>query len=133
MFLAIDESVLLRNVGGERIAAEQLEDLAELAANNPRVTVRVVSLTQPQGAIVGTLSSFVLMSLSDDDTDDSILYRERFREDYIDHDPERIGPYRDAFERLWEAALPEEATLRAIRAAALQRQVHLDRLPASGE
>jgi transcriptional regulator with XRE-family HTH domain len=127
-YLVIDEAVLLRNIGGDRIVAEQLEDLAEVAANNPRVVVRIVPLTEGHSARIGMLGPFTLMSLSDDE-DDSVLYREAFIDDHLDHDIEVIRPFRDAFERLWELSLPEAATVRAIQAASLQHQVRLDRLP----
>lgn len=128
-FLVIDESVIQRNVGGARTTAEQLEHLAEVATR-PKVNVRIVPLEEGKGATIGMLGNFVLMNLSDDDADDSVLYRERFTADDIDHDPEKIRPYRDAFENLWKLSLPEDASLRAIRAAATALRARLDRLPA---
>jgi hypothetical protein len=57
--------------------AEELEDLAEVATDR-HVFIRVVPLEENKGAIIGSLGNFMLMSLSNDDTDDSVLYRERF-------------------------------------------------------
>jgi transcriptional regulator with XRE-family HTH domain len=131
-YLVIDESVIWRNVGSSRLMADQLEDLLEVATN-PRVSIRVMPRWRSMGAIVGAMGNFVLMSLSDDDADDSVLYRERFITDGIDHDPKEIGPYRDAFEKLWELSLPEEATLRLIRLYALELRVQQDRPPAVDE
>jgi transcriptional regulator with XRE-family HTH domain len=129
-YLVIDESVILRNVGGVRITAEQLEDLAEVAAH-PKIFIRVSPLDQSMGAIIGTLGNFMLMRLSEeDDQDDTVLYRERFNADDIDHDPEKIRPYRDAFEHLWELSLPEESSLQLIQAAAAGLRARLARLPA---
>lgn len=113
-FLVIDESVIRRNVGGSAVMAEQLEDLAEVAGL-PQIFVRIVPWEESLGAIIGTMGNCTLTSLSDDDADDSVLYRERFNADDIDHDPEKIRPYRDAFETLWKLSLPEDATLRLIR------------------
>ncbi|MFI6076554.1 helix-turn-helix domain-containing protein [Actinoplanes sp. NPDC051343] len=115
-FLVIDESVIMRNVGGAALMAEQLDDLAEVSSRS-NVFVRVLPLSESRGAIIGMLGNFVLMSLSSDDADE-VLYRERSRTDDIDHDPDKIRPYRDAFEDLWKLSLSEEATLRLIRAAA---------------
>jgi transcriptional regulator with XRE-family HTH domain len=128
-YLVIDESVIMRFVGDARTTAEQLEDLAEVATH-PKVFVRIVPLEESKGAIIGTLGNFVLMNLSDDDADDSVLYRERYSADEIDHDPEKIRPYRDAFENLWKLSLPEDASLRLITAAAYKRRTQLDRQPA---
>ncbi|MEU4240417.1 helix-turn-helix transcriptional regulator [Actinoplanes sp. NPDC026619] len=131
-YAVLDESVILRNVGGPRITAEQLEDLADVATR-PNIFVRVVPLDEGKGAIIGSLGSFVLMILSDDDAEDTVLYRERFITDGIEHDPELIRPYRDGFEDLWKLSLPEDATLRLIRLRAAALRVELDRLPATGE
>jgi transcriptional regulator with XRE-family HTH domain len=131
-YLVIDESVIMRNVGGIRDTAEQLEDLAE-TATHPRVSVRVVPLDEGKAVKIGLLGSFSLMNLSDDDTEDSVLYRERFVEDGLDHDPEKIRPYRDAFEELWKLSLPEDASLRLIQAKAADLRARLDRLPAVAE
>jgi transcriptional regulator with XRE-family HTH domain len=131
-YLVIDESVILRNVGGVRITAEQLEDLAEVAAH-PKIFIRVIALDQSMGAIIGTLGNFMLMRLSEDDQDDTILYRERYNADDIDHDPEKIRPYRDAFEDLWDLSLPEEASLQLIQAAAAGLRARLARRPADAD
>jgi hypothetical protein len=128
-YLVIDESVILRNVGGVRSTAEQLEDLAE-TATLPKVSVRVVPLDEPKFVKIGVMGSFSLINLSDDDADDSVLYRERFIDDELDHDAEKIRPYRDGFEELWKLALPEDASLRLIQAKAADLRARLDRLPA---
>jgi transcriptional regulator with XRE-family HTH domain len=128
-YLVIDESVILRNVGGIRNTAEQLEDLAETAIL-PKVSVRVVPLDEPKFVRIGVMGIFSLINLSDDDADDSVLYRERFIDDELDHDAEKIRPYRDGFEELWKLALPEDASLRLIQAKAADLRTRLDRLPA---
>jgi transcriptional regulator with XRE-family HTH domain len=116
-YLVLDESVIMRNVGGAALMAEQLDDLAK-TSNRPHVYIRVVPLSESRGAIIGMLGSFMLMSLSNEDADDAVLYQEQSRTDDIDHDPDKIRPYRDAFEDLWKLSLSEGATLRRIRAAA---------------
>jgi transcriptional regulator with XRE-family HTH domain len=130
-YAVLDESVILRHVGGVRTTAEQLEDLAEVATR-PNVFLRLLALDESKGAIIGTLGGFILMILSDDDTEDSVLYRERFRADDIDHDADQIRPYREGFENLWKLSLPEEASLRRIRLQAAALRVQLDRPSASG-
>jgi uncharacterized protein DUF5753 len=131
-YLVIDESVIRRTVGGDLMMAEQLEDLANTVVH-PRIFVRIVPLDVSQGAIIGTLGDFVLMSLSDEDADDSVLYRERFDADQIDQDAEAIRPYRETFEDLWKLSLPEDTSLRLISYVAQGLRVRLDRLPAVDE
>jgi len=110
------------------VMAAQLEDLAEVATH-PNVFIRIAPLDESKGAMIGTMGSFVLMSLSEDDADDSVLYREHYRDEFIDHDPDKIRPFRDAFESLWKLSLPEEATQRLITAAAAALRSRADRLP----
>ncbi|WP_127503920.1 helix-turn-helix domain-containing protein [Actinoplanes solisilvae] len=131
-YLVIDESVLLRTVGDDLLMAEQLEDLAKVAAH-PHIFLRIVPLDESEGAIIGTFGNFQLMSLSDEDADDTVLYRERHTSDRIDHDVDEIRSYRDAFESLWMLSLPEDASLRLISYAALGRRVRLDRRPVKGQ
>jgi transcriptional regulator with XRE-family HTH domain len=130
-YLVIDEGVIKRPVGGDLLMAEQLEDLAALATR-PRIFIRIVPFDASRGAIIGSFGNFKLMNLSDEDADDTVLYRERLTTDRIDHDAEEIRPYREAFESLWKLSLPEEASLRLIEHAAMGFRVRLDRQPAVG-
>jgi transcriptional regulator with XRE-family HTH domain len=106
----LDESVLMRRVGGLKTTAEQLETILR-AARRPRVHVRVVPFAK--GGYLGALSPFQILDLSDDDQD-AVLYRETFGGDEVVHDPEEVGFHRGVFERLWEASLSEDATLTRI-------------------
>lgn len=132
-YLVLDESVILRNIGGARIMAEELEDLAEVAATSPKVKIRILPLEESNYAAIRSSGNFVVMNLSDDDADDAVLYRERFTVDDIEHDPKMIRPYRDAFENLWKHSLSEDASLRLITATAWHLRVRLDRRPAVSE
>ncbi|NMO51212.1 helix-turn-helix domain-containing protein [Actinoplanes sp. TBRC 11911] len=125
-YLVLDESVILRIFGGTRLAAEQLEHLAEVATR-PKVFIRIIPLEQSQGAAIRMSGTFVVMNLGDDDADGAVLYRELFTADHIDHDPEKIRSYRNAFEELWKLSLPEDASLRLIRAKAADLRARLDR------
>ena len=112
--------------------AEQLEDLAEMAAL-AHIFVRILPLDVSRGAIIGSIGHFVLMNLSDEDVEDGVVYSERLYEDQIGHDAQVILPYREAFEDLWKLSLPEDASLRLISYVAQGLRVRLDRLPATGE
>jgi transcriptional regulator with XRE-family HTH domain len=108
--LILDESVIKRRVHNAEVTAEQLEDLAELA-QRPDVHVRLVPLTR--GAYMQTLGAFQILSLAGDD-DEAVLYREAFLRDEIIHDRAEVIFHREAFENLWDEALSEDATRRAI-------------------
>jgi transcriptional regulator with XRE-family HTH domain len=120
--LILDESVLKRRIGGLKIAAEQLEAIAEVA-QRPPVHIRVVPLAR--GAYMGALGPFQILDLSDA-IDDSVLYRETYDRDEVIYDASEVEFHRNAFEALWKVSLNEEATLRAITAEAALLRSKLD-------
>lgn len=124
-YLVLDESVLMRRIGGTRLMAEQLMDLVAVA-EHPNILIRVMPLRESRGAIMGTAGAFTLINLSDD-ADDDVVYWESFREDSLLRDPGKIRPYRTAFEQLWKLSLPEDASLRLINANATALRSELDR------
>jgi len=119
--LILDESVIMRRVGGAKIMAEQLEDLVEVA-QQPNVRIRIVPLDR--GARVGNVGSYQIMSLGDDD--DVALYREALDRDSVTYDQDENDIYREVFEKLWEQSFSEAATLRAITAEAARLRSSLD-------
>jgi transcriptional regulator with XRE-family HTH domain len=119
----LDESVLKRRIGGLKTTAEQLETIVQ-AARRPRVCIRVVPFAR--GGYMGALGPFQILDLSDD-YQDAVLYRETFSGDEVVHDPEEVSFHRGVFERLWDASLTEDATLRAIVAEAALLRSELDR------
>jgi transcriptional regulator with XRE-family HTH domain len=122
--LVLDESVLVRNIGGRKIMAGQLEALAE-AAERPNVYVRVVPFDT--GGLLGLLGPFVLIDLDEEDEEDAVLYRESWNSDEIIHDAKDVNEHRGYFETLWEQSLPEDASLRLINAQAGLLRSALDR------
>jgi transcriptional regulator with XRE-family HTH domain len=124
-YLILDESVLGREIGGLEVMAEQLEQLAQIA-ERPDVHIRVIPLTQ--GAVLGLVGHFTVLDLSDDDSDDAVLYRESFTGDAIEHDPKEVKAHREMFERFWRESLDEEKTIRAINAVAASLRARIDRI-----
>jgi transcriptional regulator with XRE-family HTH domain len=123
--LILDESVLKRRIGGPKITAEQLEWIAEVA-RRPNVHIRVVSFEQ--GAYIGALGPFQLLDLSNEDDNETVLYREIYNRDEIIHDADEVHFHRDAFEDLWRMSLNEDETLRAIVTEAALLRSQLDRV-----
>jgi transcriptional regulator with XRE-family HTH domain len=118
--LILDESVILRRLGSAELMAGQLEDLAVVAAR-PHISIRIVPMDQ--GAFLSHHGAFTVLDLG---SDDAVLYRERYEEDSITHDPREITAYRRNFEEAWQKSLNEEATLRRITARAMTLRASLD-------
>lgn len=119
--LVLDQSVLLREVGGARIMAEQLQDLLEVM-RRPKVMVRIVPFDS--GAHLAMLNPFILIDLGDEEN--AVLYREAQLADEIEESAERTRLYRQRFERLWEASLSEDATARMVEASVARLLSGLD-------
>lgn len=84
---------------------------------------RVVPLVA--AAQLAMLNEFIIIDLGDED-ENAVLYREAQLEDQIDESPEMVRLYRGRFERMWNAALSEEATVRRIEARAAAMISSLD-------
>ena len=123
--LVLDESVLGRNVGGTKLAADQLEALAE-AAHLPNVHIRVVPLDR--GGILGLLGPFIIVDLGAGDPEDAVLYRESWSNDVLIHDAKEVRDHHAYFEVLWRQSWSEDVTLRLIEARATMLRSSLDRI-----
>jgi len=123
-FLVLDEGVIKRRFGGLKATAEQLEDIADLARQD-RLHIRIVPFAR--GTDMVAMGSFQIVSLAHDDS--SVCYTEFHKTDEILHDPVEVRTYREAFETLWDMALSEAATLRAIVAEAAILRASQDHEP----
>jgi transcriptional regulator with XRE-family HTH domain len=121
--LILDESVLKRQIGGRKVTAEQLEVVANVA-RRPNVHIRVVPLEK--GGYMGALGPFQILDLSDENDEDAVLYRERYNDDEVIHDPNEVRHLREAFEDLWEVSMTEEKALEAIAAEVERLRSQLD-------
>jgi transcriptional regulator with XRE-family HTH domain len=120
--VVLDESVLHREVGGAKVMADQLEELATFM-HHPHVTVRVVPLADAGPATM--IGAFTVFDLGDEEN--AILYRETPLTDDIVHSSEIVQRYRTMFEQMWEVSLSEEASARRITAQAANLISSLDR------
>jgi transcriptional regulator with XRE-family HTH domain len=120
--LILDESALVRQLGGVAVMAGQLRSLLEVA-RRPNVRVRVLPFEE--AAILALLGPFTLMDLGEEEN--AVLYRESVLGDSIDHTGEVVRRHRRYFEHMWEIALTEEASRRQIEARATVMLASLDR------
>lgn len=102
--LIMDESVILREVGGPAVMAEQLQRLlAEIDAR--RLAVRILPLTE--GGVIAPIGSFTVIDL---DGESALIYRESFLRDEIVHASSEVEVHRRNFDRFWQDAFPEEVS-----------------------
>ena len=118
--LLLDESVMLREVGGPAAMSEQLYDLVALGRAG-RIRVRVAPLAHTIPYFIGL---FIIYAR---DSEDIALYRESALGDEIVYSSDVILPHRDLFDRIWDTTLTEEASIDMVeaRAATLRAAAHL--------
>lgn len=112
--VVLDESVLHRPIGGLAVMAHQLDELGRFIAETP-LRIKILPFVAA-ASVLAFFSPFALHSL---DGDQSVLmYREWPGQDEIVRIPAEIDSYRNVFERMWTAALPEDESSELIRARA---------------
>ncbi len=111
--LVLDESVVLRRVGGSAVMAAQLRLLLEMI-QTANLYVRIIPLAD--GALVGQLGNFIVLDLEGDEN--AILYREVPPDDIIRDTHDVVQQYRQAFEHMWGVALSIEDSVSFIDAHA---------------
>jgi transcriptional regulator with XRE-family HTH domain len=115
-FLILDESVLLREVGGPKVMSEQLYQILRLIEETS-IQVRVVPFAA--AASIALLGPFIMVDLGSDQN--SILYRESHLIDEIVHSPRTLARHRTVFEQLWALGLNDKDSAQMIndRASAM--------------
>ena len=116
----LDESVLIRNIGGRRVLAEQLEKLA-LLCDRKNVIIRIAPLAESAMTFLGT---FILLTL---DEGNEILYHEELTSDEVIHTPVQVRRFRERFERLWDRALDPPTSRELIRSRTAELYALLER------
>jgi transcriptional regulator with XRE-family HTH domain len=104
LWVVIDEGVLHRQVGGEKVMYEQLQYLAE-ASLRPNITVEVVPFSA--GAHSGLLGACVVADLNDSSR---VAYLETMAEGYIVESPSVISSIMLTLDTLRSEALPRSAS-----------------------
>ncbi|MEV0981453.1 helix-turn-helix transcriptional regulator [Streptomyces sp. NPDC049915] len=111
LWAVVDESVLLRVLGGKDVMREQLEHLIEMA-ERPNVTVQVVPLDVTDAsapAIPITYLRFDGLDLPD------VVYLEHIRSANFLEDRDETEEYRFALDRLADEALKPRETIELLR------------------
>ncbi|MGW5169963.1 helix-turn-helix domain-containing protein [Streptomyces nodosus] len=117
LWAIVDESVLLRVLGGTEVMREQLEHLVE-TARLPHVTVQIVPLDVTNAsapAIPVTYLRFGGLDLPD------IVYLEHIRSAHFLEDREETEEYRVVLDRLADEALDPRASMALLRRTLKER------------
>jgi transcriptional regulator with XRE-family HTH domain len=107
--LALDQSVLYRDVGGPVVFAGQLEQLLD-DHRAGRIDLRIVPFRVP--AIVALGLPFSVMSLDGDD--DSVLYRESHLIDELVTTSEKVQRHLQLFDLLWHQSFSKKESERLL-------------------
>jgi transcriptional regulator with XRE-family HTH domain len=104
----LDEAVIRRLMGDDRVKAEQISKLVEMAGR-PTVTIEVIAFSA--GLYRGLGETFTLLEFRDTE-DDDVLYFENAR-DYLSSrdNTEEVKPYREMFEDLRKRSMGVKRSL----------------------
>lgn len=108
-YLIIDESVVMRQVGGPSVMTEQLRNVIE-SSSTPQAIIRVLPLAR---SMLSMLGAFTIFDLGDEEN--AVLYRESALRDEIVHSSDQIGHHRQIFEQMWHESLSESDSVRLMR------------------
>jgi transcriptional regulator with XRE-family HTH domain len=109
LWLVLDETVLMRPIGGDEVMAAQFDRLIEAAAR-PGITIQVIPLAT--GAHAGLDSSFTILSFP---TGPDIAYSEDSATGHFHERPELVKALAESYEALRVYALPPTTSLEMIR------------------
>ena len=110
----LDEAVIHRLAGSPAVTSRQLKHLVELA-ELPTVTIQVVPFTA--GFHPGMKGPFKIIEF-DDTPDESVVFLEGPREDFIGDDPEETTRYLETFKHITRMALGPSDSVELLRKAA---------------
>jgi hypothetical protein len=110
---ALDEAVLLRRVGGDRVMAAQLDHLIDVAGR-PTVRLAVLPLSLPGHPGLG--GNFELLEFAGNE-DDDIVFIESPTSEFLLRDEHDRMPIRRTMRRLLETGLSGDDAVKAIKKA----------------
>ncbi len=112
LFVLLDESVLMRPIGGAEVFTEQLREMHRLASAG-RINLRMVPYVL--NAPVTNNATFDLLSLGENDSEGMLLYHENGLTDEAIETKSTTERHRARFDRVWHEALSEADTIDFVR------------------
>lgn len=122
--LILDESVVMREVGGALGMAEQLKAILSLIKSG-RIHVRILPLRE--GAPFSVYGAFYIFDVETEEN--ALFYQESVRGDMILQGTDQVAEYRACFDLMWSISLDEAASVRLMEAYAARMLASLDRTP----
>ena len=113
LFVLLDESVLMRPIGGTEVSTDQLKELHRLATSDV-IRLRMVPFTL--AAPVTNNASFDLLSLDAHDADSMLLYHENGLTDEVIETKSTTRRHRNRYDLVWQQAMNESDTIDYIQA-----------------
>ncbi|MEW2633040.1 helix-turn-helix transcriptional regulator [Streptomyces sp. NPDC048389] len=110
LWAVIDESVLMRSVGGTQVMREQLLHLVAMM-QRPRVTLQVAPLEVTASVGVGTGVTYLRFALGDLK---DVVYIEHLTGSTFSQKPQAVEQYRDMLDRLGACALTPKQSVELI-------------------
>ncbi|MFI1016720.1 helix-turn-helix domain-containing protein [Streptomyces sp. NPDC020965] len=111
LWAVIDESVLMRTVGGRDVMRAQLQHLITMM-ERPRVTLQIAPLDVSAAVGVGTGVTYLRFALND--LKDAV-YIEHLTDSTFSQKPQTVEQYRNMLDRLGACALTPSETLAVLR------------------
>lgn len=108
LLVLLDESVLMRPIGGVRTFVQQLRQLHRLASDD-YIKIRMVPFTLD--APVTNNASFDLLSLGANDAEGMLLYHESGLSDEVIEEKSTTERHRHRYDKVWQEAVPESDTI----------------------
>lgn len=115
--MIIDESVLLRPVGGVEVMRNQLQHLTT-AARQPQIDIRILPLSA--GGHVGMPGTFHLFEMADPYPD--VAFIDNLAGRLYVEEPNRVERFHRAYDQLWKTALGPKKSIELITAAMEDRR-----------
>ncbi len=116
VLVVLDESVLLRPLGGAHVMAKQLDALLTIVREAP-VTIRILPFVAT-AASLAFYGPFTLLDLEENST--AALYREVSTGDQVSQATPDVVRHREVFEEMWSIALDTALSIERIAFAATQ-------------
>jgi transcriptional regulator with XRE-family HTH domain len=113
LFVLMDESVLMRKVGGQQVFTDQLRDLHSLATSG---VIKLRMIPFDLTFAINNNGSFDLLSLDTHDAEGMLLYRENGLTDEVIEAPSSTRRHRDQYDRFWQEAVNESDTIDFVQA-----------------
>lgn len=104
----LDEAVLWRQIGGPEVLKRQLLHLVALGSR-PDITIQVLPF---RSSVVNMMGYFAILEFPDPADPDAVYVESPFEQSVVEG--AAVARYRDAFERLREASLDEDASIALI-------------------